>query len=87
MKEIVDDLRGEQESLDGLLATLKDEQWDLPTPAIPWTVKDSVSHIAYIDDVAIATSKGDNSYFELAFKVGFTFNETFAGAGMVEEIT
>jgi uncharacterized protein (TIGR03084 family) len=75
MKEIIDDLRGEQESLDGLLATLKDEQWDLPTPAIPWTVKDSVSHIAYIDDVAIATSKGDNSYFELAFKVGYTFNE------------
>ena len=75
MKEIIADLRAEQESLDGLLATLKDAQWDLPTPAVPWTVKDSVSHIAYIDDVAIATSKGDNSYFELAFKIGYTFNE------------
>jgi len=75
MKEIIADLRAEQESLDGLLATLKDAQWDLATPAIPWTVKDSVSHIAYVDDIAIATSKGDNSYFELAFKVGVTFNE------------
>ncbi|RPJ61081.1 MAG: TIGR03084 family protein [Dehalococcoidia bacterium] len=75
MKEIVGDLRAEQESLDAFLSTLKDSQWDLPTPAIPWTVKDSVSHIAYIDDVAVATCKGDNSYFELAFKVGMTFNE------------
>ena len=31
MKEIIADLRAEQESLDGLLATLKDAQWDLPT--------------------------------------------------------
>jgi uncharacterized protein (TIGR03084 family) len=75
MKEIIDDLRAEQQALDGLLATLTDQQWDLLTPAAPWTVKDSVSHIAYIDDVAIATSKGDNSYFELAFKVGYSFNE------------
>ncbi|MBN1375122.1 MAG: TIGR03084 family protein [Dehalococcoidia bacterium] len=75
MKEIVSDLRAEQESLDAFLSTLKDDQWDLPTPSIPWTVKDSVSHIAYIDDVAVATCKGDNSYFELAYKVGLTFNE------------
>jgi len=85
MKEIIADLRAEQESLDGLLATLKDAQWDLPTPAIPWTVKDSVSHIAYIDDVAIATSKGDNSYFELAFKVGYTFNEVGVEQGRAME--
>lgn len=75
MKEIVGDLKAEQESLDALLVTLTDEQWRLPTPAVPWTVQDSVSHIAYVDDIAIATSKGDNSYFELAFKVGLTFNE------------
>jgi uncharacterized protein (TIGR03084 family) len=75
MKEIISDLRAEQESLDALLATLTDDQWRQPTPAVPWTVQDSVSHIAYVDDIAIATSKGDNSYFELAFKVGLTFNE------------
>ena len=75
MKEIISDLRAEQESLDALLATLTDDQWRQPTPAVPWTVQDSVSHIAYFDDVAIATSKEDNSYFELAFKVGLTFNE------------
>ena len=75
MKEIVSDLRAEQESLDVLLVTLTDDQWRQPTPAVPWTVQDSVSHIAYVDDIAIATSKGDNSYFEMAFKVGLTFNE------------
>ncbi|MBN1376112.1 MAG: TIGR03084 family protein [Dehalococcoidia bacterium] len=75
MKEIVSDLRAEQESLDAFLSTLKDDQWDLPTPSLPWTIKDSVSHIAYIDNVAVATCKGDNSYFELALKVGLTFNE------------
>jgi len=75
MKEIVNDLKAEQESLDGLLVTLTEAQWDLLTPAAPWTIKDSVSHIAFTDDVAIATTKGDDSYFELAFKVGYSFNE------------
>ena len=53
MKEIGTDLKAEQEALDSFLCTLQDSQWDLPTPAEGWTVKDSISHIAHIDEAAL----------------------------------
>ena len=59
MREIVADLRAEQEALDSFLCTLKDEQWDLQTPAEGWTVRDSMSHIAYIDEVSVSYIRGD----------------------------
>ena len=61
MKEIVTDLMAEQQALDDFLCTLHDKQWELQTPAERWTIKDSVSHIAYIDEVAVSLLRGDNT--------------------------
>lgn len=75
MKEIVEDLKDEQEALDKFVTSLKDEQWDLATPADGWSIKDSIVHIAHIDEIAVAAINGDNSHFELAGRIGVTFNE------------
>ncbi|MBM4447075.1 MAG: TIGR03084 family protein [Chloroflexi bacterium] len=76
MQEIVTDLRAEQKALDDFLSTLKDEQWDLPTPAEGWMVRDCVSHIVHIDEVATAFLGGDYAALDEAAKIGMAFNET-----------
>ncbi|HIE17555.1 MAG TPA: TIGR03084 family protein [Dehalococcoidia bacterium] len=75
MKEIVTDLMAEQKALDDFLCSFKDEQWDLPTPAEGWTVRDSVSHIAHIDEVAVSFLEGDYAALDEAAKMGVNFNE------------
>lgn len=76
MQEIVNDLMAEQKSLDDFLCTLTDKQWDLPTPAEGWLVRDCVSHIAHIDEVATAFLRGDYSALDEAAKIGMEWNET-----------
>jgi len=73
MQEILSDLKAEQEVLDQFLCTLSEPQWDLPSPAEGWTLRDSVSHIAHIDEVAVLLLRGDNSPLEEAAKMGFGF--------------
>ena len=73
MEEILADLKAEQEALDRFLSTLSEEQWDLPSPAEGWTLRDSVSHIAHIDEVAVLLLRGDNTPLEEAARVGFGF--------------
>ncbi|TDP91907.1 TIGR03084 family metal-binding protein [Labedaea rhizosphaerae] len=45
-----DDLAAETADLDALLASVTD--WDRPTPAIGWSIRDQVSHLAYFDEAA-----------------------------------
>jgi uncharacterized protein (TIGR03084 family) len=73
MQEILTDLKAEQEALDQSLSTLPEAQWDLPSPAEGWTLRDSVSHIAHIEEVAVLLLRGDNSPLEEAARVGFGF--------------
>ena len=49
---VIDDLIAEQAALASLLATLAPEQWDLPTPAVGWAVRDQVAHLAVAEDLA-----------------------------------
>jgi len=54
--ELVADLAAEQGDLDGLLEGISDDDWDLPTPAASWSVRDQVAHLAFFDaqgDLAI----------------------------------
>ena len=76
MREIVTDLKAEQEALNGFLCTLKDEQWDSQMPAEGWTVRDSVSHIAYIDEVSVSFIRGDYTALDEAAKVDMISDET-----------
>ncbi len=50
---LVADLLDESRALDDVLAALGDAQWDAPTPAPGWLVRDQVSHIAYFDDATV----------------------------------
>jgi|Deesub1362B_J571_1020462.scaffolds.fasta_scaffold15567_2 uncharacterized protein (TIGR03084 family) len=74
MEEILVDLRQEQESLDRLLQSLDERSWGLPTPAEGWTVRDSISHLAHIDEVALAVLGGDRSPLETAARMRGGFN-------------
>jgi uncharacterized protein (TIGR03084 family) len=46
--ELWDDLAAETADLDALLASVTD--WDQPTPAAGWSVRDQVSHLAFFDE-------------------------------------
>ena len=75
MQEILADLKADQETLDQFLSPLSAAQWDLPSPAEGWTLRDSVSHIAHVDEVATQLLRGDNTPLEIAAKVRFQFTE------------
>ena len=46
------DLVDEHAALDGLVSEIDEAQWDLPTPAEGWTVRDQISHLAFFDEQA-----------------------------------
>jgi uncharacterized protein (TIGR03084 family) len=75
MQEILADLKAEQETLDQFLCTLSTTQWDLPSPAEGWTLRDSVVHVIHIDEVATAILRGDHTALEIAAKIPSKFTE------------
>jgi uncharacterized protein (TIGR03084 family) len=52
MTGICADLQAEQEALERLLHTLHEDDWNKPTPAAGWVVRDQISHIGWTDRVA-----------------------------------
>ena len=46
------DLVAEQESLDGIVSSLDDEQWATPTASERWTVADQIAHLTFFDRTA-----------------------------------
>ncbi|MEO3885741.1 TIGR03084 family metal-binding protein [Nonomuraea sp. B5E05] len=52
MAELLDDLRAETASFEALLRPLRDDDWERPTPAEGWAIRDQVSHLAWFDDAA-----------------------------------
>jgi uncharacterized protein (TIGR03084 family) len=50
--KLLSDLNTESVNLRAVLRRLSEAQWDLPTPADGWALRDQVSHLAYFDDVA-----------------------------------
>ena len=46
MKSICDDLDAETAELDPVLAGLSEQDWSVPTPAVGFTVRDQVTHLA-----------------------------------------
>ena len=49
MDQICDDLLAECEALDAVVASLDESQWDTPTPAAGWSVRDQISHLWFFD--------------------------------------
>jgi uncharacterized protein (TIGR03084 family) len=52
MREILSDLVAEQQALDQFLQRISERQWNLPTSAPGWSIKDTVSHLAYSEQFA-----------------------------------
>ncbi|QYG93814.1 TIGR03084 family protein [Iamia sp. SCSIO 61187] len=50
---LVADLEAETDDLLALLAPLGPPDWDRPTPAEGWLIRDQVSHLAFFDDAAV----------------------------------
>ncbi|MFL6240084.1 MAG: TIGR03084 family metal-binding protein [Actinomycetes bacterium] len=50
--ELLADLADEHEDLDRVLVAIAAESWDVATPAEGWSVRDTVSHLAYFDERA-----------------------------------
>lgn len=50
---VLDDLRGESEELDLLVAGLNASQWAGATPAEGWTIAHQVAHLSWTDEVAL----------------------------------
>jgi uncharacterized protein (TIGR03084 family) len=55
LRELVADLQHEQWDLQSVCAALTPDQWLTPTAARGWDVRDSVSHLADTDEIAIDT--------------------------------
>jgi uncharacterized protein (TIGR03084 family) len=49
---ICDDLHAEHAELDALVAPLPLEDWERPTPAAGWLVRDQITHLTYFDAMA-----------------------------------
>ncbi len=50
---VFDDLQGEGEDLDRLVADLPDAVWSRPTPAPGWTIAHQIAHLAWTDDKSL----------------------------------
>jgi uncharacterized protein (TIGR03084 family) len=58
MKEAVADLAAEQADLEAFLRGRPDEDWLKPTPAVGWDVRDQMSHLADVEEIAYDTATG-----------------------------
>ena len=52
VEDLRTDLSAEQTALDSMLGLLKPADWDRDTPAEGWTIKDTISHLAFYDEAA-----------------------------------
>ncbi|MGH8928550.1 MAG: maleylpyruvate isomerase family mycothiol-dependent enzyme [Acidimicrobiia bacterium] len=52
MREILSDLVAEQQFLDQFLQKIGPKDWERPTPAKGWSIRDTISHLADTDELA-----------------------------------
>jgi uncharacterized protein (TIGR03084 family) len=62
MKAILTDLSAEQTELDALVSELGEDQWDIMTPAEPWTVRDQIGHLAFFDEKAALAARDAEAF-------------------------
>lgn len=60
MRDILSDLVAEQQFLDQSLQRIPIKIWDMVTPSKPWTVRDTISHLADFEALAADTIAGGN---------------------------
>ncbi|MEJ7651088.1 MAG: TIGR03084 family metal-binding protein [Nakamurella sp.] len=61
-RALLDDLRAEHDELCSLIDPLTDEQWQRPTPAEGWQIRDQVVHLAFFDDLAVLATQNEQAF-------------------------
>jgi uncharacterized protein (TIGR03084 family) len=56
MQDLLDDLAAERAVLSRVLAAVPADQWDVPSPAEGWTLRDCAAHLADFDDRAASVA-------------------------------
>ncbi len=62
VKRICADLNDEHEELDALVRDLDDAEWDTPTPAEAWSVRDQISHLTFFDEAAELAARDQDGF-------------------------
>jgi uncharacterized protein (TIGR03084 family) len=62
MQEVLADLQAETDDLDSMLGPLDEAQWDLMTPAEPWTIRDQIGHLAFFDEKAALAATDPDAF-------------------------
>jgi uncharacterized protein (TIGR03084 family) len=78
---LLDDLAAETEVVENLLAGLEASDWELPTSAVGWAIRDQVSHLAFFDQAAISAATDPDRFREDAAELlalGPTFPDIVA---------
>jgi len=77
VRALLDELAAEQHGLQERLESIVADDWLRPTPARGWDVRDTISHLADTDEMAIATATGAPG----------SINERAATAASGEDVT
>lgn len=75
---LVADLEAEHASLVELLADLRPDDWSRETPAVGWTVRDQVAHLAHFDEVTRAAVADPEAF--VALRDGMDDLQTYVDA-------
>ena len=62
INDIADDLQAETDELDKLLVDLSVADWEKPTPAEGWMIRDQISHLAHFDSVTIQSATDPDGF-------------------------
>ncbi|QYB00132.1 TIGR03084 family protein (plasmid) [Rhodococcus sp. USK10] len=63
---LLEELKVESDGIIGVLRDLAEQDWDRGTPAIGWSIRDQVSHLAYFDETATAAIREPERFIEEA---------------------
>jgi uncharacterized protein (TIGR03084 family) len=81
MAALVADLAAESADLTRMLVPLAPSDWELPTPAAGWAIRDQVSHLAFFDETATLAATDPARFRQEADQLmsgGGDFTETVA---------
>jgi uncharacterized protein (TIGR03084 family) len=53
MSDLAADLAAESADIDALVDPLPEPDWEIPTPAAGWLIRDQISHLAYFDGTTV----------------------------------
>lgn len=77
LSALIGDLEAEQESLDAIVADLGEEEWDKPTPAEGWSVRDQISHLAFFDEQAELSTRDPDGFMSASIPAIMADPKTF----------